>query len=460
MGISIGLACVVRRVEKLDRRIIAKWAASLAISLFGLSVGEAETRLSQRAVAGNAAHVEIRIGVDEGEASTRVSGIIVGMTSTSPADADVAPLKLKLFRDVPWMAGDNHARVVALGATHQYILSHNGITPTRAGAGLGPPYPGDDEKWSTWETVVQSAVETATAEGRTYQWEIYNEPNLPLYWAPSVSQFREAWRRAYVKIRALAPRAVIVGPSTGGGFTQAEQYIKSFLAWAKTNQVLPDVVSWHELGADKPWSVLGNVGKMRAYMAQLGIGDRPISINEWGGQFAERQPGVIIAYLAQLERAGIASAARSCWHDGHRMTCEGPHLNGLVIDSGAGGRRSGWWAMKAFADLTGRFVQVAPLADRLYGSAGWDASKGLLRAVLGNPRNVLLRDMLLRVRGIPRRDGSEIAVTLDRLPLATGAVAGPIPISSGSSTVAGGSIDVVLSEVGNYEAILVTIELP
>jgi hypothetical protein len=80
--------------------------------------------------------------------------------------------------------------------------------------------------------------------------------------------------------------------------------------------------------------------------------------------------------------------------------------------------------------------------------------------VLGNPRNVLLRDMLLRVRGIPRRDGSEIAVTLDRLPLATGAVAGPIPISSGSSTVAGGSIDVVLSEVGNYEAILVTIELP
>ena len=76
------------------------------------------------------------------------------------------------------------------------------------------------------------------------QWDIWNEPNITLFWNRPQAQYFELWRRTYQRIRAAFPSHLIVGPScacvpsTGGWWTQ-------YLDFVSANNVVPDIISWH-----------------------------------------------------------------------------------------------------------------------------------------------------------------------------------------------------------------------
>ncbi|MFD0475101.1 hypothetical protein ACFQ0B_47770 [Nonomuraea thailandensis] len=74
----------------------------------------------------------------------------------------------------------------------------------------------------------------------------FNEPNL-IWYSGDLNRFLTDWRTVYRRIRSIDPTARIAGPNFSN-YRSAD--MRAFLTFARDNNVLPDVVTWHELGND------------------------------------------------------------------------------------------------------------------------------------------------------------------------------------------------------------------
>ena len=84
---------------------------------------------------------------------------------------------------------------------------------------------------------------------------------------------------------------------------------------ANATQTLPDVLSWHEFSADGA-DIPANVATARMLLARFGADYAErcgISINEMVPPESNFDPGVHVAYFANLERAAVDSACHACW---------------------------------------------------------------------------------------------------------------------------------------------------
>ena len=115
-------------------------------------------------------------------------------------------------------------------------------------------------------------------------------------------QFFETWKRAVRTIRRVNPKAIIVGPSLANGPCH---YLYGFLLSAHAHNVLPDIISWHDMDLDHP----NNVVNVRQFMAKHGIPDRPISINEFRYSDGTHRPGDLVWWLSHIEEEAPESAA-------------------------------------------------------------------------------------------------------------------------------------------------------
>lgn len=318
--------------------------------------------------------ITIDFANDQGPMAYRGSGFLVGMNSTTPVDSIVVPLKPRLFRDPVDAAFANYARVKALGATYHMVL--------RLNSGTLLPYPGTNNSWSTWENHVRATVSKALAANQDFEYDVWNEPNISMFWEGTIPQFYETWRRAVVIIRSLDPDAVIVGPSINN-FDLT--YLKNFLQYAKTNNVLPTALCWHEIGpAATVRGIAMNVAAMRTFMADQGINIQKIYINEMISGAGHHNPGLIVRHFAEIEKAKVDGACKACWPETSGSNCGGYILDGIVTRT-TRYPRAAWWAYKSYADITGRLVGItpAPIPFSVDGVAGQDASKHEARAVLG-----------------------------------------------------------------------------
>jgi xylan 1,4-beta-xylosidase len=315
-------------------------------------------------------HVSIVLSDARGPAMHRASGFLGSISEDRPPDEVVRAVKPRLFRLDTVRTRNMYGRVVALGATAQLVPSYPEFD--------GPPRRGRADEWmATWERHLQALVAETVARKETWQWDIWNEPNWPKFWRGTREQFFDTWRRSHRIIRAKIPDAVIVGPSLA--YYDAS-YLQAFLLYAREHDVLPDVLSWHELQPRSPASIVERVNEMRAFLAEHKMGISRIQLNEIVAPTHQYKPGALVWFQAAVERAGVDAAAKSCWIDGFNHNCINDSLNGLL---GAGGRnpRSAYWTYKAYADITGELVTVEP-SQRFDGVAGRDA--GTLRAIIGN----------------------------------------------------------------------------
>jgi hypothetical protein len=147
----------------------------------------------------------------------------------------------------------------------------------------------------------------ALTAGQAVAFDVWNE----LDGLASFGQFRAVWRTAVRTLRRLAPAAVVVGPSEGFGPFDGERtrrcppagpqahcktFARDFLTFARDEDVLPDVYSWHDALSSSSFNkseaaprwigngseVVANLAEMRALLAELGI-TRPMrfSVNEY-----------------------------------------------------------------------------------------------------------------------------------------------------------------------------------
>jgi hypothetical protein len=422
------------------------------------------------ALSGSVGAQTVDLGTNAGAVNYNLSGYHKGFDNFNPPDSVVLPLKPK-YNQNNFLS---YERTIALGGVHEnqygtgYEGNHDG------------GYPGDGGNWAPWEDYVENTIlrPLYVTPGKTagLQMEVWNEPDNPEFWSSNrpVSQFYEAYRRAVIVHRSIVPAVPVVGPGNafsdrqigGGSFS-----VREFLVWAQTNNVLPDVLDWHEIVAAYPYlqtEFIGRVTAMRQWLVANDNGSgklaalaNNIQIGEWGYPGQHLAPGSIIVSLANLQRAGIVRAGAACWDDvgspGNNLGCSRSVLAGAVsppTDIPPYQTRAKWWAHKAYADLTGHYVLVT-------GNNGFDGmaalDTGVARVILGNVGGNAASSIVLQNVGA-LTGAAQVQVNVRRIP-ATGfaTLAAPFVVSETTLPVTGGRVTIPISGSVMWDAYTITV---
>ncbi len=190
-------------------------------------------------------------------------------------------------------------------------------------------------------------------------------------WRTEPGHYFAAWRDLYCLIKELDPGARIAGPNTCILYDE----VRGFLEFAKAEDVLPDVITWHELSS--PDEIRTNVAKYRALERELGIGPLPVNLNEYAHNYHLSVPGQMIQWIAAIEESKV-DADMAYWNiDGN--------LNDSVVEANKGNGQ--WWLFNAYGQFTGNTVRVtAPHPNVQYtlqAVAALDRGKRQARVLLG-----------------------------------------------------------------------------
>jgi hypothetical protein len=384
----------------------------------------------------------------------RASGWIYGMTENAAAPAD------HFFRDVGfrymraggaqldspggWVSGRYDRRWNATRAQLLRTRSLGGefilLVHDLWGADGYPisRFPGDNGDWSDYDAFLTRLIADVRATGVPVQWDLWNEPNISLFWNRPQSQYFELWRRTYQRVRSAFPSQLIVGPSLAGVPTTSSSWWTQYLDFVRAGDLVPDIVSWHALPSDP----VANVAAANASLDARGIPHpRPYQINEYAAA-NEQNPGDGAWYLARLERAG-ADGLRANWAGGGNLHNDLASL--LVRDSSGQHRPRGeWWVYRFYASQTGRLVSVTP--SRSYDAVA-TLDTGVAKVLVGGGGTT--GTVAVGLRRLDTTSGlvenNRVRVLVQRIPYSGGgAVAGPVTVQNSVVTLSGDATTVNL----------------
>ena len=291
------------------------------------------------------------------------------------------------------------------------------------------------------------------ATGAPVEWDIWNEPNISLFWNRAQSQYFDMWRRAYQRIRAAFPTHLIVGPSLAGVPTTGASWWTQYLDYVKANNAVPDVVSWHSLPGDP----VSNVAAANSSLDARGIAHpRPYQINEYAAS-NEQNPGDGSWYIARLERAG-ADGLRANWAGGANLHNDLASL--LVRTSGQYQPKGEWWVYNFYASQTGQIAPVTPSAN-YDGFATKDT--GVAKVLVGGGRTT--GNIAVSLQRLDATSGivqnNQVRVQVQRVPYnGGGAVQGPVTIQDSTMTLTNNGVTVNLPHNNADDTFTITVSPP
>lgn len=363
------------------------------------------------------------------------SGGLYGLGSNStPDDSMVTPLHPKEFVQ---MAPGGHQ--LPNGAT---VPGGDALVvapkAARAGARVTirmpdfyPNFPYRWVSWSNWLSVVDGQIaarQAASSITNIHAWELWNEPDWT--WdTTNAGSFTAGWQRTFQEVRSKDATTPIQGPSIS---TYNASFMSSFLSFAKANNVLPNIISWHELSGQG--NIAAHISAYRSLEASLGIGPLPISIEEYATPGEMGIPGSLVGYIAKFERGGIDNAELAFWN-------QYGTFDDLVVNNNQ--PNGGWWLYKWYGDMTGNMLVTTPPAQTgLDGAASVNSARNLVSVILGGGSGT----NAVTINGLNSLSafGTTAKVTLEYVPSSgrTTASAGTtvlsvtnLPITNGSITV-------------------------
>ena len=156
-------------------------------------------------------------------------------------------------------------------------------------------------------------------------------------------------------------------------------FYRNFMTFARDNDCLPDVVSWHELNDDFFAGWYSRYDDYRSIESSLGITPREICINEYCRIKGDLGiPGQLVQWVVRFE----ASKVDACLAYWTSAGC----LNDLVARDTDNQPTGGWWLYKWYGSLTGHTVRVTPPdanAEGLQGLASVDSEASQVRVLFG-----------------------------------------------------------------------------
>jgi hypothetical protein len=414
----------------------------------------------------------VNLAAVTGPATGVGEGFLYGVSQdgTQPPDQNLQPLGITAFRggghvSRGWI-GDGfqngsgtqadvntvitQARRLTQSPYHaQYQVIVSDIFGADAGQPSNTVYPCTNGNCSNWVTYLDTVVGALQATGLKFAYDIWNEPDLSIFWGPgfNTTQYFQMWDTAFREIRRIAPGATIVGPSLAFTPQRNNGEWQTWLAHVKAAGTVPDMITNHDEGdVDDPVTVAQAIN---SDLAAAGLPRIPLSANEY--QPADRQTtGVTAWYLARFAQSGYTNAMRGNW-----VCCLNPNLAGVLTQANGAWQPNGhWWAMRAYADMTGSLVSTSGQVGSTAISAAEDSSAKRSVAIIGDS-NGFTGAASVTYSGLAAvpwlASNGSVNVTVDRIPdqYPLGA---PQVVFNQNVSVASGSITVPVTFQAAHDA--------
>ncbi|MPY63197.1 RICIN domain-containing protein [Streptomyces spongiae] len=280
----------------------------------------------------------------------------------------------------------------------------------------------------------------------------YNEPDLNWFSgmrtnSSQLAAFNAEWRQTYNFIKGIWPAARLAGPNTS---SYSSSSLSGFLSYCKTNNCLPDVVTWHTLGS--PADVRGTVDAYRAVETAAGVSPITVNLNEYAHRFHLTDPGQMVQWIAAIEDEKV---------DGNLPYW---NINGNLGDSAAAQNtpNAQWWLYNWYSSMSGNTVKVTGAANNaaytLQGLASLDTAKKQARVILAGggtsgDSNTVIKNISSSVFG----STVHVSVFQDRYSGYIGAAATPTRLSDADVAVGSDSsitLPITLDANSAYQVIV------
>jgi hypothetical protein len=405
--------------------------------------------------------VTLDMAVAQGAPTYLASGFIYGIAEdgTQPPTALLSDIKVKGLRAgrgvaegcgaQAWATHWNvikayYSRAKAVGATFLLLVSDD--------YGYFCTFPGDGGDWTGLTTFMSQLISNVQAAGMTgpdVRWELWNEPDVNIFWKGTQAQWLETWKHAYQQLRAAIPDAVIEGPSLATG--PGGSWANAFFDYAKANNVMPDYITWHEEGGGAdPVADLATINRQLTSRGITGV--TGFDANEYGTT-SEQNPGHSAWFLARFDRAGI-QGLRGNWADAEFFS----NMGDLVAANWQ--PNSQYWVYKRYADQSGLRTSVTA-GTQVDAVAYQDACAAKSIIVVGN-KGGIAGSVNVVIRNLPgwlQRDGST-KVLVENMPTGTAALSAPVVVSNASAAVTCNALTVTLNWTNATDGYVVTLTPP
>ena len=404
--------------------------------------------LMKRAAATTTLTVDLSASL--GPVTHAASGSLYGVTETLPADVTnlIGPLHPYVFNNP---AADQQQPVGDAIVVAGRLAPVGGKVSIRLADWLKGFY--TFTSMSDWLSKVDMTASRRKTANLTniYGYEIWNEPQ-GTYASSNPLSFNDFWAQTYAELRKVDPTIKIIGPSLS---YYNNSYLSSFLSYCKTNNVVPDIISWHELGGA---NLTSDVQTYRSLEKTLGIGPLPISINEYSGAAdlsVEGQPGASAPLIAKFERFRVDSACISFWDVSH------PGRLGSLLASNTQ-TNGGWWFYKWYGDMAGNMVSTTPptpsSASALDGFANLDTSGRSASVLFGGTNDGTIA---VAVKGFQAAGifGTSVHAVVEHTPFVdrTTVVTTTTTLSTSDVTVSNDLVTISVSGTNNTDGYRVTL---
>ncbi|HMJ12974.1 MAG TPA: hypothetical protein VK524_16245 [Polyangiaceae bacterium] len=215
-------------------------------------------------------------------------------------------------------------------------MSH-GAAPPKSILDYGHPDHGGGAPPTTPADIAAFAQFAGAAAARYHGviWEVWNEPNLPMFWPnPDPAAYVRLFAAAAQAIRARDPSATIVGPAIGGDTTDWTYLYGTFNAGLLQ---LADAVSVHPYGVGDPAGYQQFYAMIRSVMQYYGP-IRPLMATEWGftslGNEAQ-QADLLVRGIDAHRAAAVDVAVIYTWRDDGSDPQYPAQFLGLLRDDGS-----------------------------------------------------------------------------------------------------------------------------
>ncbi|KAH7122116.1 glycoside hydrolase superfamily [Dactylonectria estremocensis] len=290
----------------------------------------------------------------------------------------------------------------------KFILLIHDLWGADGTQGAGFPYPGDKGSWKKWNQFLDQVFEDIRENNMIpgLEIDIWNEPDLGLFWNAPQTQYLNLWKRTYERIRL--------------------NYLKYI---ARTNTI-PDIYSWHLLNPER--NVRESKEQFQSLLKKCKLPERPININEyaWVGN-DEQSPAGAVFYISQLER-----------HNAHGLHANWGSNGGLhdlmanVLVSGNGDYSpTGEWHVYSYysKEMKGQRVATSPSDDELfevYATRGGGAGSVKVLAAIRPVAGKKTYDLSISGLSALKIKGSTVRVRTKRFdgPTRETAISGPVDL--------------------------------
>ncbi|KAH8897924.1 hypothetical protein GQ53DRAFT_637203 [Thozetella sp. PMI_491] len=168
-------------------------------------------------------------------------------------------------------------------------------------------WPGDNGDWADYEKFLRQLMSDLKANNALdgLVWDIWNEPDIGVFWERSQQQWIDLYIRSHNIIRSdpAFNTVKISGPTLAWRPMSSNSWWTNWLSQISGNNTVPDQYAFHLEGSlDAVDNDLEYTNaSLGALLKEYGLPDRQININEYA-EFIEQVPAGYVWWISQLER--------------------------------------------------------------------------------------------------------------------------------------------------------------